>query len=127
MRRRAIPKITLVSCAVTGCGQEGRFQYDNQRDAGRIHREQSGRWKCDKHRWVDVELRPDRPTSVQRLIATKHPGCGDALFWYPDHARTGSGFASGPGFVAKTEHWPEGAVLEVTAKVYVPSETGSEE
>lgn len=122
MRRRGLPKITLVSCAVTGCPQEGRFEYDNQRDAARIHREQSGRWKCDRHRYVDIELRPDRPTSIQRLVAMKHPGCGAALFWYPEGKRQGSGFAHGPGFVAKTEHWPEGAVLEVTARVIMPTE-----
>lgn len=123
MRRAAIPKMTYVTCAHPECKAEGRFQYDNQKDAVRIRREQSGRWRCDEHFNMAARLLPSCPERVTRLVAgpsSRYPNL-DALFW-----GDGSGYVSGPGFEARTKDWPAGAILEVTARVILPAPCSTE-
>lgn len=119
----ALPKYTYVQCAHPDCKREGHFQYDNQKDAARIHKEQSGRWKCDDHWRMHERLTPETPERTTRLVSRKVERCGDALFW-----NGSNGLAHGPGFEARAEDWPEGTTLEVTARVILPvDETSTKE
>ena len=116
-------KLTSVTCTHPGCTRQGRFEYSNAEELRRIHTELGSRWKCDRHFDLGRRLSPDRLQSTHRMTACpsfRNPEAADR-YWYSEGSDMGSGFVYGPGFTAHTEDFPAGTVIEVTARIILPS------
>ena len=115
-RRRTV----TTKCAHDGCNEWAHFEADNAKDEERIRRSEVGKWKCVRHYAANEVLSKDNRTTTVRLVAgksKKYPELKD-LFW-----GDGSGFTHGDGYKAFAKDFPEGTVLEVTARIILPSAT----
>lgn len=108
--------IAQIRCSQPGCKEVARFAYGSAKEAHEIRSEQEGKWKCTRHSHPDELLGLDSLVRSVRLVnmRSKHPEL-DERFW---DGR--SGFVYGPGFMSFAKDFPEGAVLEVTARVILP-------
>lgn len=117
-------KYTLVTCTHPGCTRDGRFEYSNAADLRSIHTNQGSRWKCYDHYDLERRLSPEQPQRTYRMTARpsfRNPEAADR-YWYSEGSDMGSGLAYGPGFTARTEDFPPGTILEVTARIILPEE-----
>jgi hypothetical protein len=104
-----------VRCAEEGCRETLRFEYDRARDHAQGCADHRG-WKCPRH------AHPERFLSPTNLVRTTRLHCGtlsDSGVLYWQEAR--GGYISGPGFSAEASDFPEGTILEVTARVILPA------
>lgn len=114
--------ITTIRCTASpSCSEHGRFEYSSRREYSEIHRQYAD-WKCVRHSRPETVLsaaNPCRTTviTLRRPESVFRPGerC-DFLSW-----STGSGYLHGPGFQAFAEDFPEGTIVEVTARLILPA------
>jgi hypothetical protein len=114
-------------CAQPGCNETSFTQFDTQRDYREFLQRRNARgdkYRCQRHRDPNANLRPDNLTTTHVVTATVAYGFNgeplDGLYWYPEGGKTGSGFTFGPGFNAYAEDFPEGTKLVVTARIEIP-------
>ncbi len=107
-------------CTFPGCRTFSHHEATSRAESVRIHQTTGKWWKCDEHRALEERLLPTRIEIVTRLTSRPSEGCGDALFWKQDGKLNGFGYAHGDGYHARTQDFPAGTILEVTARVILP-------
>lgn len=106
-----------IRCHREGCREYGFWEPANAADAKRVYAEVRDSWKCTRHRSPEEVLSPTNLVRVTRMVAaksTRYPNLTQ-LFW-----GDGSGFTFGDGYKAYADDFPEGTILEITAKVILP-------
>lgn len=104
-------------CTYPGCRAFSHHEASTRDEEFRIRQGTGKRWKCDEHFGLECRLLPGRVEIVTRLEnkrSSSYPTLAN-LFWGGSN-----GYAHGPGFEARSKDWPEGTVLEVTARIIVP-------
>ena len=115
---------TTFRCAEPGCREVQLYVHSTRADEAASWRRQAEHpFKCSRHRKPEQNLRPGNEKTSSVLVATRLNGL-DKLFWVPEGAETGSGFAFGPGcFTAYADDFPAGTRLVLTAEVLSPLTT----
>jgi hypothetical protein len=103
-------------CQESGCAERGHFGYDTKR-AVRDGAAYRNRWRCVRHTSPNEVLSLANRERSAVLVATRVEHLPNDLFWGGSN-----GFAHGPGFKAWAKDFPEGARLEITARIVLPSE-----
>ena len=107
-------EVYQAKCGVEGCKDTRRFPFHNRAEyRDLIARYGNGKYRCLRH--TDPTQVLSAKDQVKRFYITSSKSDG-FLRW--NHLP----FLSGPGFIAFAEDFPEGTILEVTARVDIPEE-----
>ncbi len=81
-------------------------------------------WKCLRHSSLNEVLSLENHHVDHVYTATRldNGQCPNDLFWFPEGAKTGSGFASGPGWIAYANDFPEGTKIRVDTQLILPAQ-----
>ena len=106
-------------CAHEGCEEYAHYEADNREDSIRLQTTYgNGKWLCTRHSRPNEVLSAENTETVHTMkVFQKDYG----RFWGVDQAI--SGFTYGPGFKAFAKDFPEGTVIEVTARIILPTHT----
>lgn len=115
---------TSEKCHHPGCKEQAHWSFDSHKEMS-DHFKKRQDWKCLRHSKPDSVLSTERTQVIHIMTATRLEGglCPDDLFWYPEGIKYGSGFASGPGFMAYANDFPEGTKIKVTTELILPDLT----
>lgn len=116
-----------VKCAKPECNDYAHYEYDSQKErveAAKRRREHP--YRCIRHSAESEVLSPENVERTGVLTAEKsyyrsYDGTMkalDGLFWKAEGFATGSGIATGPGFRAFADDFPEGTRLVITARIH---------
>ena len=120
MRKRTV----TFCCGHEGCREFIRYEADGLRDSDRLHKLYGGgQWRCVDHTKIEHNLTPDNLKRVTIVVATKRE---HGVFWEAEGILS-SGFIFGPGFKARTDLFPPGTRLVVTAEIVLPAQVEREE
>lgn len=109
-------------CAEPGCSEYESYTHDFRRDeiSMRDLRRQFP-FRCVKHREPGRYMKPGNEATRHVLVATASveplPGRKPHLTWHPEGKSSGSSIASGDGYYADANEFPEGTRLVVTAQI----------
>ena len=107
------------TCADPECKDTQFLVHYTIRDQNAAYaRQHKNPYRCTRHADPDKYLRPGNEHTRYVAVATRRPS---GLYWVPEGAATGSGYAFGPGFNAHASDFPEGTRLVVTAQIEMPA------
>ena len=118
---------TTFTCAEPGCREAETYTHDTRRDEESMRdlRRQIP-FRCVRHKNPERYMKPGNETVRRVLVATARteplPGHKPHLSWVPENGESGSSIASGPGFYADANEFPEGTRLVVTVQAEIPAD-----
>lgn len=114
-------------CAQPGCLEVETYTHDFRRDEESMRdlRRQIP-FRCVRHKNPERYMKPGNEATRRVLVATASieplPGRKLHLSWRAEGESSGSSIASGPGFYADANEFPEGTRLVVETRVEMPAE-----
>jgi hypothetical protein len=101
-------EVTIVSCKTRKRHIEAYSKYNG--------------WKCLEHKYPERNLTPTNRKIICEITAKVPEGWRHSpkLFWHG--GRITSGYASGEGWQANSDNFPEGSIIRITAEVILPDD-----
>lgn len=114
------------NCAEPGCREVETYTHDFRRDEESMRElRRQIPFRCVRHKNPERYMKPGNEATRHVLVATARieplPGHKPHLSWVPEDGSSGSSLASGPGFYADANEFPEGSRLVIETHVEMPA------